>query len=162
MKQPFHSPVMSKLPAITAYPPASRWSTFHSLFRFLLAGLPAFVLAVPMNFLLVDTFGFPKWLAYPIVLFVQVNIGFLLCRWKVFTPNETKPLWRQYTEFLGAVALFRVLDAILYAFLAEEFPFRLVLFGKNCYYLVYQLLNVALFSMAKFVFCRYAIEGTRP
>ena len=115
-----------------------------------------------MNFLLVDTLGFQKWLAYPIVLFVQVNIGFLLCRWKVFTPNEMKPLWRQYTEFLGAVAFFRILDAILYAFLTEEFPFRLFLFGRNCYYLAYQLLNVAIFSVAKFVFCRYAIEGTRP
>ena len=136
--------------------------TAVAVVKFLLAGLPAFVLAVPLNFVLVDRFGIPKWFAYPIVLFVQVNIGFLLCRWKVFKPNATKPVWRQYTEFLGAVAVFRVMDAVLYAFLVERFPFRLEIAGRDCYYLVYQLANVVIFSLAKFFFCRRAIEGNRP
>lgn len=136
--------------------------TAKSVLKFLLAGLPAFVLAVPLNFLLVDRIGLPPWIAYPVVLFFQVNVGFVLCRWKVFRPNAQKPLWRQYSEFLGAVVVFRALDAVLYAFLVSVFPFRLVLFGKNCYYLVYQLANVVIFSLAKFVFCRRAIEGKRP
>ena len=133
-----------------------------SLVKFLLAGLPAFILAVPLNFLLVDMVGMAKWLAYPIVLFIQVNIGFFLCRWKVFTPSSSKPLRRQYAEFMGAVVVFRALDALLYAFLVSTLPFTLVIAGRNCYYLAYQLLNVAIFSLAKFVFCRRAIEGTKP
>ena len=135
---------------------------FAAVFRFLAAGLPAFLLAIPLNYVLVDTCDVAKWVAYPIVLFVQVNIGFLLCRWKVFKPSATKPVWRQYTEFLGAVAVFRIMDAVLYAFLVERFPFRLVIAGRDCYYLAYQLANVVIFSLAKFVFCRRAIEGTRP
>ena len=136
-------------------------SLAFSVFKFLLAGLPAFVLAVPLNFILVDWAGFPKWLAYPVVLFVQVNIGFFLCRWKVFEPDASKALWRQYSEFLGAVAVFRIMDAVLYGFLVARFPFRLEIAGRNCYYLAYQLLNVVVFSLAKFVFCRRAIEGRR-
>ena len=63
---------------------------------------------------------------------------------------------------MGAVAAFRSLDWLFYTFCVEALRFPLVIAGRDCYYLVYQLANVVIFSLAKFVFCRRAIEGSRP
>ena len=134
----------------------------RKLFLFLAVGLPAFLVAFPLNFLLVDSCGLPKWLAYAIVLVVQVNINFPLCRWLVFEPDPDKSVGRQYVEFMGAVAFFRGLDWLFYTFCVEALRFPLVIAGRDCYYLVYQFANVVIFSLAKFVFCRRAIEGSRP
>lgn len=134
----------------------------RKLFLFLAVGLPAFLIAFPLNFLLVDRCGLPKALAYAIVLIVQVNINFPLCRRFVFEPAPGKTVWRQYVEFMGAVAVFRGLDWLFYTFCVEALRFPLVIAGRDCYYLAYQLVNVVIFSLAKFVFCRRAIEGARP
>ena len=131
----------------------------RKLFLFLAVGLPAFLVAFPLNFLLVDRCGLHKALAYAIVLIVQVNINFPLCRRFVFDPNPGKSVWKQYVEFMGAVVVFRGLDWLVYTFCVEALRFPLVIVGRDCYYLVYQLTNVVLFSLAKFVFCRRAIEG---
>lgn len=133
----------------------------RKLFLFLAVGLPAFLVAFPLNFFLVDTCGLHKALAYAIVLVVQVNINFPLCRWLVFEPAPDKSVRRQYVEFMGAVAFFRGLDWLFYTFCVEALRFPLVIAGKDCYYLAYQLANVVIFSLAKFVFCRNAIEGRR-
>ena len=131
----------------------------RKLFLFLAVGLPAFLVAFPLNFLLVDRCGLHKAIAYAIVLVVQVNINFPLCRWLVFEPAAMKSVWRQYAEFMAAVAVFRSLDWLFYALCVEALRFPLVIAGRDCYYLCYQLLNVIVFSLAKFVFCRRAIEG---
>jgi putative flippase GtrA len=131
----------------------------RKLFLFLAVGLPAFLVAFPLNFLLVDRCGLPKALAYAIVLVVQVNINFPLCRRFVFDPDPDKSLWRQYAEFMGAVAVFRGIDWLFYTFCVEALRFPLVIVGRDCYYLAYQLANVIIFSLAKFVFCKRAIEG---
>ena len=131
----------------------------HKLFLFLAVGLPAFLVAFPLNFLLVDRCGLHKALAYAIVLVVQVNINFPLCRRFVFDPDPGKSVWKQYAEFMGAVAVFRGLDLLFYTFCVEKLRFPLVILGRDCYYLAYQLANVIVFSLAKFVFCGRAIEG---
>lgn len=135
---------------------------FKKLFLFLAVGLPAFAVAFPLNFLLVDKAGWPKWLAYAVVLIVQVNINFPLCRKFVFDPDPGKSVWKQYGEFMAAVAVFRGFDWLVYTFCVEALRFPLVIFGKDCYYLAYQLANVVVFSLAKFFFCKRAIEGNRP
>ncbi len=132
----------------------------RKLLLFLAVGLPAFLIAFPLNFLLVDSCGLPKPLAYAIVLIVQVNINFPLCRRFVFEPAPEKSVGRQYAEFMGAVAVFRGLDWLFYTFCVEAFRFPLVIAGRDCYYLAYQLVNVVIFSLAKFIFCRRAIEGS--
>lgn len=134
---------------------------FRKLILFLLSGLPGFALAFPFNFLLVDALHLPKGLAYAIVLIMQVHVGFFLSRIIAFVPSATKPFFRQYLEFMGAVAVFRGLDWIVYTFCVEALRFPLVIAGRDCYYLVYQLANVVVFSCAKFFFCRRAIEGTQ-
>ncbi|MBR1609206.1 MAG: GtrA family protein [Kiritimatiellae bacterium] len=135
--------------------------SIRKLVLFLAVGLPAFLAAFPLNFLLVDRCGMPKTLAYAFVLVVQVNINFPLCRKFVFEPAPEKSVWRQYGEFMGAVAAFRGLDWVFYSFCVEALRFPLVVAGRDCYYLAYQLANVVVFSLAKFVFCRRAIEGNK-
>ena len=129
------------------------------LFLFLLSGIPGFLLAFPLNFILVDSFHVSKALSYAIVLVVQVHLGYYLSRMIAFHPSQDKPLWRQYVEFMGAVAVFRGLDWLFYTFCVEALRFPLVIAGRDCYYLAYQLANVIIFSLAKFVFCKRAIEG---
>ena len=134
-------------------------SVLRKLILFLLSGLPGFALAFPLNFLLVDAVGLSKGLAYAFVLVAQVHLGYYLSRRIAFHPSQDKPLWRQYTEFMGAVAVFRGVDWLVYTFCVEAFRFPLVIAGRDCYYLAYQLANVVIFSLAKFFFCRRAIEG---
>lgn len=129
------------------------------LFLFLAVGLPAFAIAFPLNYVFVELCGLHKAIAYAIVLFVQVNINFPLCRKFVFTPSQQKPLYKQYLEFMASVAFFRFFDWLFYTFCVEALEFEIIVFGKNCYYLIYQLLNVIIFSIAKFLFCKRAIEG---
>ena len=129
------------------------------LFLFLAVGLPAFAIAFPLNYVFVELCGLHKAIAYAIVLFVQVNINFPLCRKFVFTPNQQKPIHKQYLEFMASVIVFRFFDWLFYTFCVEAIKFEIIILGKNCYYLFYQLLNVIVFSIAKFLFCKRAIEG---
>lgn len=131
------------------------------IFKFLAVGLPAFAVAFPLNYLLVQHAGLPKWVAYAIVLLVQVHINFPLCRRYVFEPSQTKSIGQQYLEFMSAIVVFRGIDWLVYTTCAEALSFQLIVFGKDIYYLVYQLVNVILFSLAKFAFCKRAIEGSK-
>lgn len=131
----------------------------YGVIKFLAVGFPAFLIAIPLNFFLVDHLAVPKSIAYAIVLIVQVHISFPLCRIFVFKPSKTKTLLRQYIEFMSAIALFRGLDWVVYSLCAKVLYFPLVICGKDCYYLVYQLMNVIIFALAKYFLCKRAIEG---
>ena len=114
-----------------------------SLFKFLAAGLPSFLLALPINYLLVDHLGVPKRLAYLLVLIFQVSLNYFMCRFFVFkTPGEKSSL-AEYARFMGGILLFRILDWCVYVVLVDTI---------HVYYLLAQILNVVLFSVAKFLF----------
>ncbi len=113
------------------------------LFRFWLAGLPAFVVAIPLNFVLVTHAHVAKPLAYMLVLFCQVTINFFACRMFVFPSAPGAPVWRQYTEFVAGIGLFRFLDWAVYVALVQ-------FFGAG--YLAVQILNVFVFSLLKYQF----------
>ena len=120
-------------------------------FKFLAVGLPSFALAIPLNWLLVEKCGMMKTIAYALVLLAQVSVNFFLCRWLVFTPSTRKPIARQYAEFMAAVGVFRGVDWVAYSVLVAAFP--------NIHYIIFQIANVIVFSLAKFMFCKKAIEG---
>jgi len=119
-------------------------------FKFLLVGLPAFAIAIPFNIFLVERCYWYKPLAYALTLFLQVTVNFFFCRWLVFTPSKIKSVWRQYLEFLGVVAIFRSLDWLFYT---------LVVSTTNLHYIIVQCANVIIFSLAKFMLSKRAIEG---
>lgn len=116
--------------------------------RFLIAGLPAAVLAVPLNIFLVEKLALPKPLSYAVVLCTQIVINFYICRSYVF--GETgAPLWLVFSRFFFAIGLIRLLDWLAYFYL-------LPYFGR--WYVLLQLGNLVIFSVLKFFLARFALE----
>lgn len=118
--------------------------------KFVILGIPPFLVAIPLNFALVEWAGMNKQVAYALVLFIQININFLLLKVFLFR-NEGKPVTvREYFSYLAGVSFFRFLDWGVYALLI---PFA----GK--YYLVVQILNTFVFMVLKFIFIRHILEN---
>lgn len=123
------------------------------LLRFVAFGIPAFLIAIPLNYSLVEYAVWPKPAAYAFVLFVQVTINFYICiRW-VFQRDTTKSLLAQFLLFMSGILAARLLDWGLYSVLVKTTPIH---------YLVIQFSNVIIFSLAKFTFARRTIEGNTP
>ena len=117
---------------------------------FLAAGLPAFFVAIPLNYCLVELAHFPKPLAYAVALLFQVIVNFFMCRWLVFTSGTHKTIGRQFLEFVVAILTFRLTDWAVYAFLVEI---------ADLHYLAVQIFNVVIFAVLKFKLSRRIIEG---
>lgn len=116
---------------------------FWKLIKFLAAGLPSFILAVPLNYLFVERLHLPKGPVYAVVLVFQVTVNFFMCRWFVFEKKSTTSLWREFATFAAGILLFRLADWAVYYVLVNVFGF---------YYIAVQLANVVIFSVAKFLF----------
>jgi putative flippase GtrA len=116
---------------------------------FLLSGLPAFLVAIPLNYFLVEFLHLYKPLAYVLVLILQVSVNFLILRRFVFNTSKEDPILKQYVVFLGGIGLVRLLDLVCYTLFVEVFGF---------YYLGVQLANVVIFSVVKFMFSRSVLE----
>lgn len=116
-----------------------------SLGRFLIAGVPTFVLALPLNYALVEWAHMSKEWAYGLVLFFQVTVNFLICRFVVFERGSAIPLWKQYGLFTGGILFFRLADWCLYYVLVQV---------VGLYYIGVQLFNAGLFSLVKFGYAR--------
>lgn len=113
------------------------------LIKFLAAGLPSFLLAVPLNYLLVKKAALPPAPVYAVVLAVQVTINFFLCRWFVFEKKSDTALLTEFGAFVAGIAFFRAADWALYTLLVSVFGFN---------FIAIQLLNVILFSVLKFLY----------
>lgn len=124
---------------------------FKRLFLFLLVGLPAFVIAVPLNWVLVEKAAIPKPAAYALVLVIQVTINFFLCVRFVFRRDESISLIRQFLVFVSGILTARALDWALYSLLVTI---------TQIHYIAIQAFNVVIFSALKFLFARRAIEGS--
>jgi putative flippase GtrA len=118
-------------------------------FKFLLAGLPAFLVAIPLNYLLVSHLNFYKPLAYVIVLFIQVSINFFIVRRFVFHTKGKEDLLNEYYKFFVGISFFRFLDWGLYSIVVSLTPIN---------YLIVQLGNVVIFSIAKFLYSKKILE----
>jgi putative flippase GtrA len=118
--------------------------------RFLAAGLPSFLLAIPLNFLLVELAHLPKIPAYCLVLMLQICINFFMLRKFTFSESESSSLKRKFTLFMLGIIFFRILDALLYACLVQIL---------GVYYLLAQVFNVGLFALAKYFYSKAVFEG---
>ena len=122
---------------------------FGKLVKFLAAGLPSFLVAVPLNWLFVDVFGMHKGLAYGIVLVFQVATNFFMLRWFVFPKESKTSLLRDFLTFFLGIMFFRFADWCVYYLLVNVFGF---------YYLAVQLANVVIFATLKFFFSDKALK----
>ena len=125
--------------------------TFTRVGVFVVAGLPAFILAIPLNWIMVDLLNWYKPVAYALVLVVQVIINFFMCRWVVFKNKKETPIVFQFAQFFGGIIFFRVLDWGVYSILVTLCDF---------YYLAVQLANVLIFSLLKFNYSKKIMERT--
>ncbi len=125
----------------------------HKVLRFILFGIPAFLIAIPLNWFLVEKLLWHKTTAYAIVLMVQVTINFYVCIRFVFKRDISKSISSQFLLFMSGILAARVLDWGLYSILVKTTPIH---------YIAIQFFNVILFSIAKFTFARRTIEGKSP
>jgi putative flippase GtrA len=116
---------------------------------FLLAGLPSFALAIPLNWFLVTRMMWHETFAYALVLVIQVAVNFFMCRRFVFTDRKVTPMWHQFGQFMTGILFFRLADWALYSLLVSVFDF---------YFLAAQVANIFVFSVLKFKFSRKVIE----
>lgn len=119
------------------------------LFKFLVAGLPSFVIALPLNILLVEKLHLPKPVGYMVVLCMQVTVNFFVCRRFVFDPHPEKTLFQQFGHFFSGIIFFRIADWVLYSLLTSYF-------GLN--YVAVQLANIFIFAILKFEFSKRVME----
>lgn len=123
------------------------------LVAFLAVGIPAFLLAIPLNFLLVDKLLWAKPAAYALVLVVQVTINFFACILFVFERDRSRSLGVQFVAFVSGILVARALDWCVYSLLVHT---------TSIHYLLIQFGNVAMFSVIKFVLARRVIESPNP
>jgi putative flippase GtrA len=116
---------------------------FFKLLKFLAAGLPSFLLAVPLNYFAVDFLKLPPAPVYAVVLVLQVTVNFFMCRWFVFEKRSDTPMWKEFGTFATGILVFRLADWALYTFAVNVL---------GLYYIAIQLVNVVLFSVLKFLF----------
>ncbi len=117
---------------------------------FLAVGLPAFLIAIPLNYFLVEKVLWPKPVAYAVVLLVQVTINFFACILFVFKRDQSRSMLSQFLIFMAGIVAARVLDWGLYSILVKT---------TSIHYIAIQFFNVIIFSLAKFTFARKTIEG---
>jgi putative flippase GtrA len=110
--------------------------------QFGLSGLPAFLVALGLNKFLVDFAGWPKPVAYLPVVWMQMNVGFLMCHYVVFRSSEPRPLLRAYWQYILSMWAIRGVDWLSYTFLVEVIRIP---------YLVAQISTSAVLLLVKFI-----------
>jgi putative flippase GtrA len=135
--------------------PAAQPAVIHrgiKWFQFMASGLPSFLLAVPLNYVLVEWAHWNKSLTYGLLLAMQVAINFFVCRRWVFGRRDAHSLWSEFGAFFSGIMGFRLADWLLYTVLVQFF---------GLYFLAVQLGNVLLFSVLKFLFSERLFKAKR-
>ena len=117
--------------------------------KFLLAGAPSFLAAIPLNILLVSKIGLAKPISYAIVLLLQVSANFLMCRRFVFTNRKDASILIQFGQFLSGILVFRLVDWALYSFLTSSL---------SIHYVIVQAFNALLLFTVKYAFSKKIME----
>ena len=122
---------------------------FLQLVKFGIAGLPSFLIAIPLNWFLVEKFLLQKPMAYLITLIFQVTVNFIFLRLFVFKGETKGNILSTFLKFLWGIAFFRMLDWGLYTILVQN---------TEIYYLIIQIGNVIIFALAKFFYSKKIME----
>ncbi|MCX6993348.1 MAG: GDSL-type esterase/lipase family protein [Kiritimatiellaeota bacterium] len=131
--------------------------------KFMAAGLPSFILAIPLNYMLVEWAALPKSPAYALVLAFQVTVNFFMLRRFVFKERTGRSLLTDFAAFFSGIMLFRLADFLLYSALVYYAGTWLCALVGPQYYIGIQLANVVIFSVLKFLFAeRLFLPGDRP
>jgi putative flippase GtrA len=116
---------------------------------FLATGVPAFLLAVPLNYILVNYIGLSHELSYVIVLLISQIINFVLVKIFVFRGWKKNSPQKQVLYFVVTTSLIRLLDWLVYVVMVEY---------ASVYFIVAQLTNVVAFSVLRFCVNRIILK----
>lgn len=117
---------------------------------FLIAGLPSFMMSVPLNWFLAEKLAVHKSIAYAIVMCFQLSVNFFMCRMFVFRNRRETSVWVQFSQFAAGIFAFRIADWCVYSFFVSVCGF---------YYIAVQFANVFLFALLKFKFSQSVMEA---
>ena len=134
---------------------ATRNATLQTFIRFAVTGVPGIVLAFSANFLFVELLHWSKPIAYALVVWIQLTLGFLLCRLFVFA-GRSVPIPKAYLSFTIRIGAIRVADWSLYTALVQI---------VHTPYLLAQSINLLIFPIIKFLSVRSVFsdrDGVRP
>jgi len=109
--------------------------------KYMSGGIPAFLMAIALNWLLVDKLHIHVLLAYVFVLTFQIMVNFLICHYLVFN-KKSKPTLKLLGEFSFYVLFFQGLTWITYAIMVK---------WLSIYYILAQLINIGVLSIFKFI-----------
>ena len=115
--------------------------------KFLLAGLPSALLAIPLNIILVEIGEVNKTISYGFVIFLQILVNFIFINNYVFKYKNNR--FTSFIKFFFGIVIFRAFDLIIYSQLINLFP-KL--------YILIQLSNIAIFSMIKFKYSKFILN----
>tara|TARA_Y100001970_G_C14259267_1_gene878361 strand:+ start:10992 stop:11405 length:414 start_codon:yes stop_codon:yes gene_type:complete len=121
---------------------------FKHYIKFLLAGVPSLIIALPLNLFLVESLGFNKAFSYGLVLCLQITLNFFVLKKYVFKASNKRNFVDSFLKFFAGIAIFRLIDWILYSFIVSFFP---------GFYILIQLSNVIIFSSIKFRYSKNVI-----
>ena len=121
----------------------------YRILKFLLAGVPAICIAIPLNWLLVERAGMWKPGAYGLVLVLQLVINFWMCRTLVFRQQGSRPVLVQFWQLGVGNIVFRFAEWCVYVVAVSY---------AGVPYILAQLGNVAVFAFVKFEYARRVME----
>ena len=121
-----------------------------TVIKFLASGIPSFLVAVPLNWLLVEHAGFPHAAAYAVVLVFQVSVNYLMCKAFVFRMPGRRVNLGEFRQLTAGILVFRLLDWGVYLFLVKIL---------GIHYLLAQIFNVVVFALAKFLYTERVLTG---
>ena len=113
------------------------------MLKFTASGLPMFLVAVLLNYLLVEWAHWPKSPVYAMLMVLQATVNFFICRRWVFGRRDAHQLWQEFGTFFAGIMGFRVFDWLLYTLCVQVF---------GLYFIAVQLGNGVLFEALKFLF----------
>ena len=111
-------------------------------YKFLLSGLPAFIIAIPVNYFLVEWLYFSKASSYLFVIVFQVIMNFLISIRMVFFERGGYS-FLNFIIFFAIVIAIRLVDWAAYSYIVQE---------TNLYFLFIQAFNAIIFSFLKYFF----------
>ena len=119
--------------------------------KFLFSGIPSFLLAIPLNYFLVEYVNLQKTIAYTIAIIMQVTVNYFVVKKYTFTDSlKTVETKFKFIKFFSGIILFRILDIWVYSIEVEYI---------GIYYLISQIINTGLFSVFKYLFSKKIFEG---
>ena len=119
--------------------PSVRWGM--AVLRFLIWGVPGFIVALCLNATLVKLLGWPFPIAYAVALGVQLSINFVVCRVIVFPGSEPGTVVKQIGLFTGTSVLIRFVDLGVYSLITALL---------EIHFLIVQACNVLLFAVVRY------------